>query len=94
MAKKLWVYDLDNNLVQGEVFMEYTTTLLRPTRKKWIDKKAKIWEWDDGAKKHVLLRGKDDKLIRYDNYNHARNTFKTKKEAIASKKPLALVELW
>jgi hypothetical protein len=94
MAKKLWVYDLDNNLVQGEVFMEYTTTILRPTRKKWIDKKNKIWEWDDKGDSHVLLRGKDDKLIRYDDYNYARNTFKTKKEAIASKKPLALVELW
>lgn len=94
MSKKLWVYDLENKLVQGTVWMEYVTTLLRPTRKRWIDKKAKIWEWDDGAEKHVLIMDKEGKLIRYDDYNYLRNTFKTKKEALASKKPAALAEVW
>jgi len=87
MAKKLWCYDSEGNLVQGKVFMEYTSTILRPTRKKWIDKKAKIWEWDDKGDDHVLLEG-----IRFSGLK--KDTFKTKKEAIASKKPLALVELW
>jgi len=87
MAKKLWCYDSEGNLVQGEVFMEYTSTILRPTRKKWLDKKAKIWEWDDKGDEHVLLKGIHFSGLKKD-------TFKTKKEAIASKKPLALVELW
>ena len=87
MARKLWCYDSEGNLVQGEVFMEYTSTILRPTRKKWLDKKAKIWEWDDKGDEHVLLKG-----VRFTGLK--KDTFKTKKEAIASKKPLALVELW
>lgn len=86
MAKKLWCYDSWGDLVSGEVIMEYTSTLLRSTRKR-ISKKDKIWEWDDKATEHIVLKG-----VRFTGLK--KDTFKTKKEAIASKKPLALVELW
>jgi hypothetical protein len=87
MAKKLWAFHpLTGELIKSEIIWEYEVSKLRPTKKKWIDKKAKIWEWDHEPTPMVLLAGCAGVL--------KKDTFKTKKDAIASKKPLALVELW